>query len=948
MSTYLQNGTDYIPNIQTFQPDYNFLGNMLQKRQGAYDANYKQLNTQYSTLLNSPMLRDDNNKTRDAFFKTINQDIKKISGMDLSLQQNVDAADKVFDSFYQNKPMVNDMVYTKKYQDNVAKHSALKNCTDPDKCGGVQAWDEGLQELQYKAEEFKNASADDAMSMQAGDYTGYFNWQKDAIKVAKDAGLSVTQDRSNGQWIVTQKNGELIEGGLYQLFKQTYGNDPRVDNNYKTKAYVNRKGHIASQVAQGISEDVAERTYLLETIKSGLKAQGLKETEFKKANDLVTARINQLQLKEQNEGLTYDESLIIKNVNNVKTNLDATQKSLDVAGNAIKNNTPDDLRSLRSSADNALSFMLQDSDLHEFAKTMSMKDAEYSIKADPYGVQSYADQLELRRMGIAHEYAKEMVSANLQKELTVTEYKHLLETGQIPGANSQATKGEALIGTGYDTATIDLDENPDFIYSQNKAEITQSAEQSKGSSAAFAWSMFNTAKQAADKNVSAANYLSNTFGKDWKTITSQTDMLNRYGKKGTATTLFETTVEALDQSKNPNIDLTWAQSAMTQGAQNINTVRMVNAAAFVTLDKNLKANKAIAKSIAGTSGVEGQAAYANMDLMVTPNGVALIGAPDSERQFAIAYQKRMGFSTENSQRAHDLYEPLKEKFLSVYNKTKGISSNQALDLSAAATGEGKVMSKPMRYAGLDAAKSGDIVLQKARTFVDIASTNPAEFKFILGNPSETNIKSQSNNDALAQFMTYFQNDLRTKTKGEDRPTFTMTEIPIAGNNANLSAVKFDAINPKYLADYIGTEKNPGLLWDIKNQLNSGITMYYDNKSVNTPTLQGLQSQIQNDAYDEVIKKKGFTYSTPYGGSIKISYDGSTNQFIMDQNTNEINTETGQITSKPQRIPMYTDQLGLTFHDVTNKALANINQSMIISMNQIAAQNKNKASQDARK
>lgn len=99
MSSYLPGNTDYIPQIQPFVPDYNFLGNILQTKQSQYDTNKRKVSDLYGTLLNSPLLKDSNIKRRDEFFKVIDEDIKKISGLDLSLEQNVNAAQKVFKSF---------------------------------------------------------------------------------------------------------------------------------------------------------------------------------------------------------------------------------------------------------------------------------------------------------------------------------------------------------------------------------------------------------------------------------------------------------------------------------------------------------------------------------------------------------------------------------------------------------------------------------------------------------------------------------------------------------------------------------------------------------------------------------------------------------------------------------------------------------------------------------
>jgi hypothetical protein len=136
MSTYINGITDYIPQLQPFQPDYNFLGNMLQTKQSQFDSAHKQLNQMYGTLLNAPMSRDQNIQRRDNFFKAIDQDIQRMSGMDLSLQQNQDAAQQVFKGFYEDKNMVKDMVWTKNLYDQVDKGQYLKTCPDPDKCGG--------------------------------------------------------------------------------------------------------------------------------------------------------------------------------------------------------------------------------------------------------------------------------------------------------------------------------------------------------------------------------------------------------------------------------------------------------------------------------------------------------------------------------------------------------------------------------------------------------------------------------------------------------------------------------------------------------------------------------------------------------------------------------------------------------------------------------------------
>src|SRR5688572_30964700 len=161
MATYIQGLTDFIPQIQPFRPDFNFYAYALQTKQGQYDAGHEKLSSVYGSLLNSPMLRDNNNKNRDEFFKAADTNVKKISGLDLSLQENVDAAYNVFKPFYEDKNMMKDISFTRQYQKELQRGDNFRNCIDPKKCGG-KYWETGIQAMHYKANEFRNASDEEA------------------------------------------------------------------------------------------------------------------------------------------------------------------------------------------------------------------------------------------------------------------------------------------------------------------------------------------------------------------------------------------------------------------------------------------------------------------------------------------------------------------------------------------------------------------------------------------------------------------------------------------------------------------------------------------------------------------------------------------------------------------------------------------------------------------
>ena len=314
MATYISGVTDYVPQFQPFQPDYNFLGNVLQNAQTKYDANYKELSKTYGTLLNSSMLREDNIQQRDEFFKMIDNDIKQISGLDLSLQQNVDSANEVFDSFYKNKEMVKDMVYTKEYQRQLEIGENYRNCINQDDCGG-KYWDVGAQALHYKADEFKKANRKDTLNMSPGRFTPQINIQEKAMAYAKEIlgkngtfGITSVNWSPDGRYIVTTKNGQQLQVPLQQLLINQYGKDQAIQDMYQTQSYVNRKGFIAQNAERLGSEDAAEDEYFTSVDTQIQEVQ----KAYQEALDLMTgsqARKTKLEQQIKTNGTTGGDKL---------------------------------------------------------------------------------------------------------------------------------------------------------------------------------------------------------------------------------------------------------------------------------------------------------------------------------------------------------------------------------------------------------------------------------------------------------------------------------------------------------------------------------------------------------------------------------------------------------------------------------------------------------------
>ena len=256
MATFLNGVTDYVTQTHPTQSNLAFDQQMLQTKESAYVAGHKKINDLYGSILNSDMSRAENVAARDEFFKVINHDIKKMGGLDFSLDTNVQAAANVFQSIYTNKNIVKDMVWTKNYNNEIGKAESFKNCIDPEKCGG-QFWQEGVDALNYRMEEFKGLNSTEAMSYGDVTYVPYNKVFDKALKYFKDSGLKMSTDKlsEDGRYMVTTTNGTQLINPLTALFTKALADDPKFTEMYATKAFVERKGWMRGKINNGEYKD---------------------------------------------------------------------------------------------------------------------------------------------------------------------------------------------------------------------------------------------------------------------------------------------------------------------------------------------------------------------------------------------------------------------------------------------------------------------------------------------------------------------------------------------------------------------------------------------------------------------------------------------------------------------------------------------------------------------
>jgi len=402
MATYIQGVTDYLPVIQPFQPDYNFLSNVLQTKQSRYDAAHKQLSSVYGTLLNSPMLRDKNIKTREEFFEAIDQDIQRMSGMDLSLQQNQDAALNVFKGFYEDKNMVKDMLWTKNYLDERSRAESFKECVDKEKCGGFW-WEGGVKALDYRAQEFKMASDEEALNFADVSFVPAQDLMGEAMKSAKESGFSIKYDEVKGDWIVTTKNGSKMVQPLAEYFVSKFGSDPKMMNYYKEMGYLQRKDWVNRNLANYSDESEANLAYVAQMYSS---TRPVMERGKEEADRVVYATRNESEkidryIKENGYIPTMNFVNQWKDVKDEHAIAVQTKQVYDDAYNKLQalGYNRDNIRFVVDQIDGLVGLnMIKAASLNAASAYASLT-SEVEIKANPYALQAkdHAFQLQMKK-----------------------------------------------------------------------------------------------------------------------------------------------------------------------------------------------------------------------------------------------------------------------------------------------------------------------------------------------------------------------------------------------------------------------------------------------------------------------------------------------------------------------------------------------------------------------
>ena len=444
MATYLQGVTDYLPQFQPFQPDLNFYANVLQTKQTQYDTNWKALNKMYGQYYHADLTRDENVEKKEDYLKNIEFQLKKVSQLDLSLEQNVTQATQVFKPFYEDKGLMKDMAWTKNFNSQYGTAQSYKNAYDDKQ--RAKYWDTGLKEMDYMKDEFKVASSDKAMSFGNVQYTPYVNTIQKAQKLAKESGLSIesvefSKDSGQPDWIIKTKNGEQLIEPLSKLFEAELGSDPGVQAVYKTQAYVNRKDYSYSNAAQfGGDKEKAEMKYLEDSFTTLKQASAIRHKELVLNASTYDKRMADLQKQVDNGTASPGVELELakykmnKGINDkvlAKSEEEQNMLNGDSSSTAVTStgfkNPYGDVESLRWKVDNGIASNLMQTDLNDAANIFAYKDAKQDIVANPYAVNEQKHMFSMQQVAARNAGLANAAKIRNAGEAKNTKNKYLVE-----------------------------------------------------------------------------------------------------------------------------------------------------------------------------------------------------------------------------------------------------------------------------------------------------------------------------------------------------------------------------------------------------------------------------------------------------------------------------------------------------------------------------------------
>ena len=411
MATYVPGSETYLPDIKPFTPDYKFLSAVLDTRQDKYSTNWKATNDVYNKVVYADLSRTDTTEQRDQYIQKLAPSLEKIAGMDLSLAQNADSAKAVFAPFFEDKLIVKDMLYTANYRKQMEYANRLLD--NPNREQREKYWAPGVKALQYRMEDFVNGNADQALNAGLPKYVEDADLYETALKILGEQKPPLTMkvgnlpsynaDGSvNGDWLITQQNGDLVTGPALQFIQNALQDDPRVQQAYQTQSYVASRDFAAEGIAAGTYGSVqdGQQAWATETIRriEANNNEDLPKTQSKlKEKEDINVRWDTYQKTTGIIPGSEDEKIMKEQLSSYEATKAELENQMQIQG-LVQKPIAEGSEGTLNRAYQLVMHANMKKDMVAAAEQFSMRGFEYIPNANPYAVQEKQFKYDMVKM----------------------------------------------------------------------------------------------------------------------------------------------------------------------------------------------------------------------------------------------------------------------------------------------------------------------------------------------------------------------------------------------------------------------------------------------------------------------------------------------------------------------------------------------------------------------
>lgn len=212
MAQYAPYIQEVIPETPLYKPDFNFFDKMLQRKELMFEQGLQKAQTAYSSVLNAPLHNKANIPLRDQYMKNADEELKKLSSADLSLPQNVQAAENIYSPFWKDPYIIKDAEISKWYQNQAKVAASWRDSSDAKIRQQynpilMQYLNNGLEKLENA--ERTPESFSKIEKRQAVPFTNIQSYLEDAAGKDPDKLKIVwTNESPDGAYLIKQENGE--------------------------------------------------------------------------------------------------------------------------------------------------------------------------------------------------------------------------------------------------------------------------------------------------------------------------------------------------------------------------------------------------------------------------------------------------------------------------------------------------------------------------------------------------------------------------------------------------------------------------------------------------------------------------------------------------------------------------------------------------------------------